>query len=128
MADYPKCPICGATGPLGANMPNCACDYSKLREKAASWYKRQAREVDSGALSVTFRNFSARILDGLADHRLARVLEEQAEFDKTGKPFGSPDANQICSWCEGPATLRGAPKGYARCPVCWTYEPWHKNP
>lgn len=37
MANYPKCPKCGATGPVGADMPNCACiperevtDVSKL--------------------------------------------------------------------------------------------------
>ena len=94
------------------------------RKKAAEWYKKQASASDSGEVYQMFRTYAARIMDGLADHRIDTVLEHQSQFGEGARlnAHGSPDAHQPCSWCETQMTRRSASKGHARCPVCHTEE------
>lgn len=33
MANYPRCPVCGATGPVGSLGPMCACPYADLAKE-----------------------------------------------------------------------------------------------
>lgn len=81
MANYPKCPLCGATGPIGAEWPQCACDYATAakREQAALWYDRRSQV--GGVIGVQFRANAAKVRAGKADSRLNTILAEQADYD-----------------------------------------------
>lgn len=37
MADYPKCPACGATGPRGTDITHCGCTPD---EQLTAWTRR----------------------------------------------------------------------------------------
>ncbi len=84
MANYPKCPICGATGPIGADMPNCTCgpfEMDGARQRAVAWYEARADKF-SGVLGIQFRNNAAKTRAGHSDHRLYAIIEAQAEYDR----------------------------------------------
>lgn len=72
MANYPKCPLCGATGPVGAVMPNCACDYRVIAS--------QGTEARSAETTGSARKGDGPVANGDAPDRPdARDWQNRAE-------------------------------------------------
>lgn len=60
-------------------------DIDSLRVQCADWYADRAAQLSEagyGAIAHLWRKFSARILNGDADHRLGAVAASQREYDE----------------------------------------------